>query len=258
MLQAKRAGADLIALPELCVGLDAKDGLFVPAKFPETEHPALAAFSKFAASEQVEVLVGSIGVLAPDGRTFNRSYMIDSNGRVRGRYDKIHLFDIDLGADGVYCESATIAPGHRAVLAPCMGTQLGMSICYDLRFPHLFRAYACVGANLLSVPAAFSRITGAAHWHALLRARAIENGAFVIAPAQCGTLECGAEVYGHSLIIDPWGQVLADGGDTEGIVSAEIDLQYVHEARRKIPALANTRSFDLPRAGAESPHAHQP
>lgn len=241
MSEAADRGAKLIALPELCVGLDIKDGKLAPAAWGEHDHPAVPAFSGFAREHGVEVLVGSIGVLAPDGRIFNRSLFFGRDGKLAGRYDKVHLFDIDLGPGAVYKESATIAPGSRATLAPCAAGTLGMSVCYDLRFPQLYRAYAQAGATLLSVPSAFTKPTGDAHWHALLRARAIENLAFVIAPGQCGGF------YGHSLIVDPWGRVLADGGDGVGVVTATIDPAEVTAARRKIPSLVNERQFELGR-----------
>jgi len=243
--EAAGRGAQFITLPELCIGLDAKEGRFAPSAFAEHEHPAIPAIADFAREAAVTVLLGSIGVLSDDGRIFNRSLLFDAAGNIVARYDKIHLFDIDLGADGVYQESATIAPGGKAVLAPCLGQKLGMSICYDLRFAHLYRTYAQAGASLISIPAAFTKVTGEAHWHVLLRARAIETGAFVIAPAQCGKLECGAECYGHSLIIDPWGKVLADGGEAPGVITAEVDLRQVEEARHKIPAWTADRLFAL-------------
>lgn len=246
---AAAQGARLVALPELCIGLDAKGGHFAPSAFAEAEHPAIPAIARAASEHKLSVLLGSIGVLADDGRVFNRSYLFDEAGQVAGRYDKLHLFDIDLGTEGKFEESATIAPGSAAVLAPCCGTWLGMSVCYDLRFAALYRRYAQAGAGLLSIPSAFTKVTGQAHWHVLMRARAIETGAFVVAPAQCGQLECGAECYGHALIVDPWGRVLADGGDRPGIAIAEIDLSLVADARRKIPAWQVERDFTLERAG---------
>ncbi|MEZ5716224.1 MAG: carbon-nitrogen hydrolase family protein [Paracoccaceae bacterium] len=242
MEQAAAAGAQLIALPEYCAGLDVEDGALAPVAFPEAAHPALAAFSGFARDRAVELLIGSIAVSEPD-RLVNRSFHIGRDGAVLARYDKIHMFDIDLGPDGRYCESDVIAPGTQATLTETHGARAGLSICYDLRFPHLYRDYARAGADILFIPAAFTRKTGAAHWHVLQRARAIENGAFVIAPGQCGTVAGGSEMFGHSLIVDPWGGVLADGGEEAGIVLAEIDLDRVAEARRKIPSLANERAY---------------
>jgi len=247
---AAAKGARLVALPELCVGLDAKNGHFAPAAFVEAEHPAIPALSRAAAEHGVGVLLGSIGVLAEDGRIFNRSFVFDETGQIAGRYDKLHLFDIDLGADGKFQESATIAPGGAATLIPCCGALLGMSVCYDVRFAALYRRYAQAGAQILSIPSAFTKVTGEAHWHVLMRARAIETGAFVIAPAQCGKLECGAECYGHSLVVDPWGRVLADAGDGPGMAIAEIDVSLVAEARQKIPAWRVEREFIVKRTDA--------
>lgn len=236
-------GAGFVATPEYCAGLDTRDGKMFPVAFTEAEHPVLPAMQGLAKELAIWLLVGSIGVKAPDGRIFNRSFMLAPSGAIAARYDKIHLFDIDLGAGRSYRESATIAPGASAVIAPCAEGMIGLSICYDIRFPHLYRSYAQAGAELIAAPAAFTRVTGEAHWHVLQRARAIENGAYVIAPGQCGTLAGGAECYGHSLIVDPWGRVLADGGTEPGIVTAEIDLAQVSETRRRIPSLTHDRDF---------------
>jgi deaminated glutathione amidase len=243
--QAASAGARLIALPEYFSGLRTEGPQIVPVAFRETEHPVISAFSAAARNLEVTILLGSIAVIAPDGRIFNRSLLIDRNGRIAARYDKIHMFDVDLGEGKVVRESATIAPGGDAVVAAAEGARLGLTICYDLRFAQLYRALAQAGADVLAVPAAFMKLTGEAHWHVLNRARAIENGAFVIAPCQYGTLAGGAECYGHSLIVDPWGRVLADGGETEGFITADIDLDEVAAARRRIPSLGHDRPFRL-------------
>jgi predicted amidohydrolase len=169
--------------------------------------------------------------------------MLRPDGTIAARYDKLHLFDIDLDKDHVYRESATIAPGEVAIVSPCTEGLIGLSICYDLRFPHLYRAQAKAGAEILAVPAAFTRKTGEAHWHILNRARAIENGAYVIAPCQYGTLAGGSACFGHSLIVDPWGRVLADGGEAEGVIVAEIDLDLVRQTRSRIPSLRHDRAF---------------
>lgn len=240
---AATRGARFIATPEYCAGLDTRGGKMFPVAFVEAEHPVLPAMQGLAMELGIWLLIGSIGVKAPDGRIFNRSFMVAPSGVIAARYDKIHLFDIDLGEGRVYHESATIAPGAGAVIAPCAEGLIGLSICYDIRFPHLYRAYAQSGAEMIAAPAAFTRVTGEAHWHVLQRARAIENGAFVISPGQCGTLAGGAECYGHSLIIDPWGRVLADCGTEPGIITAEIDLGLVAETRRRIPSLQHDRAF---------------
>ena len=238
-------GAKLVALPEYCVGLDTRDGRLHPVAFPEHEHPAVPAFAAAARKHGVDILVGSIGIRSPDGRIFNRSVMLDAAGEITARYDKIHMFDVNLGEGKIYRESATIAPGERGVIAPVRGTKMGLSICYDLRFPDLYRAYAQAGAEVLAIPAAFTRLTGEAHWHVLNRARAIENLSFVVAPCQYGTLSGGAECYGHSLIVDPWGRVLADGGDGEGVIIADLDIALAASSRSKIPSLQHDRHFRL-------------
>lgn len=240
---AAAAGAELICLPEYFCGLETVDGLLKPAAFAEADHPALTAFAEEARRLACWILLGSLGVRTPDGRVNNRSYLLDPAGRIVARYDKIHLFDVDLGPGKVYRESATIAAGDAAVVAATPWGGLGLSICYDLRFAALYRSLARAGAVLLAVPAAFTRLTGEAHWHVLNRARAIETGSYVIAPCQYGTIAGGGECYGHSLIVDPWGSVLAEGGEEEGFVVADIDPAAVEAARRRIPALSHDRPF---------------
>jgi len=240
---AAARGARFVAAPEYCAGLETRDGKMYPVAPKEEDHPVLEAMAGLAKQHGIWLLIGSIGVAAGDGRIRNRSFMIAPDGSIAARYDKLHLFDIDLGEGKVYRESATIAPGGNAVVSPCLEGKIGLSICYDVRFPALYRAYAQAGAGMLAVPAAFTKVTGEAHWHTLLRARAIENGAYVIAPAQCGTLAGGAECYGHSLIVDPWGRVLADGGETEGVIVADIDLEQVKLTRSRIPSLQHDRPF---------------
>ena len=242
---AASQGAEFIALPEYCAGLDTKDGMLHPFAVPESDHPVLPAMAELARAHKAWILVGSIGVKAVDGRIFNRGYMLSPDGTIAARYDKIHLFDVDLGDGHSYRESATIMAGTEAVLSPCIGGPIGLSICYDLRFASLYRTLAKAGAQMLAVPAAFTRITGRAHWHILNRARAIENGAYVIAPCQYGTLAGGSECYGHSLIIDPWGRVLADGGEAENVIVAEIDLGEVAKTRARIPSLTHDRPFAI-------------
>jgi predicted amidohydrolase len=244
-------GAQLICLPEYFSGVELRDGLLHPAAFAEARHPVLQAFVDLARTRRVWLLLGSLGVLAPDGRIFNRTYLLDPSGAVAARYDKIHMFDVELDAGKPLRESATIAPGDRAITADTEFGRIGFSICYDLRFPHLYRRLAQAGAEILAVPAAFTEITGKAHWHVLNRARAIENGCYVAAPCQYGALPGGAACFGHSLIVDPWGEVLADGGDAEGIILAEIDLSRVRSARAKIPALSHDRNFADPRASPQ-------
>jgi predicted amidohydrolase len=248
--EAAAAGAKLVTLPEYFSGVRTEGHRVVPTSFRENEHPAIPAFAAAAKELGLWVLLGSLGIVRADGRIDNRSYLVDPTGRIAARYDKIHLFDVDLEAGKEYRESATIAPGSVAVVADTPWGGLGLSICYDLRFPQLYRRLAHEGATMLAVPAGFTKLTGKAHWYVLCRARAIENGAYVIAPCQNGTLEGGAECFGHSLIVDPWGEILADGGEEEGIVIAEIDPAKVTEARRRIPALTHDRDFSTEREEA--------
>ena len=250
-------GAEIVCLPEYFSGVTLKDGLLHPAAFAEERHPVLQAFAELARDCRRWLLLGSLGVLAGDGRIFNRGYLLDPAGGIAARYDKIHMFDVELTRGAPLRESATIAPGDCAVVADTGLCRMGLTICYDLRFPHLYRRLAQAGADLLAVPAAFTRVTGEAHWHVLNRARAIENGCYVAAPCQHGTLPGGAECFGHSLIVDPWGRVLADGGETEGIILAEIDPAEVAKARARIPALGHDRPFAGPHKTGRSARLKQ-
>lgn len=239
-------GAAIVCLPEYFSGVALKDGLLHPTAFEESRHPVLQAFCDLARETRTWLLLGSLGVLAGGGRIFNRGYVVAPDGAVAARYDKIHLFDVELTQGAPLRESATIAPGDCAVIADTGLCRMGLSICYDLRFPQLYRRLAHAGADVLAVPAAFTKVTGEAHWHVLTRARAIENGCYVVAPCQYGTLPGGAACFGHSLIVDPWGRVLADGGDNEGIILADIDPAEVASARARIPALDHERDFASP------------
>jgi deaminated glutathione amidase len=248
--QAAAGGAELVCLPEYCAAYGMKDGRLDVGARAEDEHEALRALSEQARRHRCWLLIGSLGVLAEDGRILNRSYLVDSAGAIRARYDKIHLFDVDLARGESYRESSTIRPGETATIVAIPFGRLGLTICYDLRFPQLYRSLAKAGADVLFVPAAFTRTTGQAHWHVLLRARAIETGAFVVAPSQCGEAPDGKLArYGHSLIVDPWGEVLADGGEAEGVIAAELDPASVAEARRMIPALRHDRVFEVQTIG---------
>lgn len=242
---AAARGAKLVCLPEYFSGLSAIGGPLMPTVVKEDSNPVLPAFKALARELGLWVLLGSMGIERPDGRIVNRGYFIDPGGQVTARYDKIHLFDVDLEEGKQYRESDIIAPGSTGVVADTPWGGLGLSICYDLRFATLYRELAQAGAAMLAVPAAFTRLTGRAHWHVLLRARAIENGAYVIAPCQNGVISGGAECYGHSLIVNPWGEILADGGEEEGVVIAEIDPAEVASARRRIPALTHDRNFSI-------------
>ncbi|MEQ8665407.1 MAG: carbon-nitrogen hydrolase family protein [Rhodospirillales bacterium] len=248
VIRARGEGADLIAVPEFFACLDVGvDGLETGAQ-PEDGHPAVGCFSDLARETGAWILVGSIAVNEGRERSRNRSLMLDPHGKIQARYDKIHMFDVDLGKGESYRESDRFEPGTHAVLSPTPWGPLGMSVCYDLRFAYLYRALAKAGALFLSCPAAFMKTTGEAHWHTLLRARAIETGCYMIAPCQNGK-HGRANTYGHSLIVDPWGAVIAEGdGDNEDVIIAEIDPAKVHEARSKVPALQHDRLFDMPDA----------
>jgi predicted amidohydrolase len=244
--RAVARGAELVCLSEYCAAYGMTNGRLAVGANPEDDHDALPTLTEQARRHRCWLLIGSIGVLAGDGRILNRSYLVDPGGAIRVRYDKIHLFDVDLAGGESYRESNTIQPGEIAVVVATPLGRLGLSVCYDLRFPQLYRALAKAGADLLFAPAAFTRTTGQAHWHVLLRARAIETGAFVVAPSQCGEAPDGNLArYGHSLIVEPWGGVLADGGEEEGVIIAELDLHHVGEARRMIPALQHDRVFEV-------------
>lgn len=241
-------GAHLIFTPEMSGLLD-RDRVRGRASITiEANDVALAAVRSAAAAHKVWVHLGSLAVL-PDAAAalpVNRGFVIDPAGTVVARYDKIHLFDVDLPSGEAIRESAGYAPGEQAVVAPLPWTILGLSVCYDVRFPPLYGALARAGASILSIPAAFTQPTGAAHWHVLLRARAIETGAFVVAAAQTGTHQDGRATFGHSLVVDPWGEVLLDMGQEPGGAVLDIDLGAVAKARGRIPALANARVFAGP------------
>ena len=244
-VQAVQGGAKLLCLPEYCGGLVSDGPLFRPPSATEGEHPVLERLRDFAAANDVWMLVGSIAITAEGGLILNRTYVLDSAGGIVARYDKIHLFDIQLSSRVRFQESAVVSPGDKAVIASTPFGRIGLSICYDLRFPQLYRSLAQGGADILAVPAAFTRITGRAHWHVLNRCRAIENGAYVVAPGATGDVPGGGECFGHSLMIDPWGVVLADGGEGSGVVFAEIDTDLVGQTRRKISSLSKGRDFSL-------------
>ena len=253
---AVAAGAELVCLPEYCGGLKSENGLFAPPTAPEARHPVLDALRGFASDAGVWMLIGSIAVDGPGDRLINRGYVIDGRGDIRARYDKIFLFDVDLSPTQRYRESAVVAPGGQAVLVDTPWGRLGLTICYDLRFPQLYRALAQAGAEILAVPAAFTKVTGEAHWHVLNRARAIENGAVVVAPCAVGAVPGGGAAYGHSLIVSPWGEVLADGGgDGAGYAVATVDVESVANARGRIPSLDHDRRFSAPEPAGRKPRA---
>ena len=248
--EAVKKKADFIALPE-CVSLMEPDAEALEAKVPEEKnHPFLPMYEEEARSSRTWILGGSLAVRILDkhkaeNRIANRLYLFNPNGKIVSTYDKIHMFDVDLGNGISYKESATYAPGEKAIVTPLPWGNLGLSICYDIRFAYLYRALAHAGANILCAPAAFTKITGQAHWHVLQRARAIETGCFMISPGLCGDHGHGKESFGHSVIIDPWGEILADGGTDIGIITAKIDMTIVTEARQRVPAISHDKTFNV-------------
>ncbi|TCD13710.1 carbon-nitrogen hydrolase family protein [Oricola cellulosilytica] len=246
---AAAQGASYVQTPEM-TGLVQKDGAaLLEAIFPEDEDPIVAAAADLAARHGIWLHVGSTPIDRGDGKVANRAFLFGPDGEKKGCYDKIHMFDVDLDSGERWRESAIYEAGDKAWVIRAGSARLGLAICYDVRFPALFREQALSGAQILTAPAAFTRQTGEAHWHVLLRARAIENGAFVIAAAQGGRHADGRETYGHTLIVDPWGRVVAEKADDKpGAIFAELDLDDVESARAKIPNLKNSRPFNL-RAG---------
>lgn len=236
----------IICFPEYCGGLKSKNGRFIPPHTKEDNHPFLIKFKSFAQSNNVWISIGSIAISYNSEKYFNRSILLNNEGEITHRYDKIHLFDIDLGDDeNKFLESETVNPGNQSSIAKTPFGIFGFSVCYDLRFAQLYRSMAKQGSEVLMVPSAFTKKTGEAHWHVLNRARAIENGAFVISACATGSIDGGGECYGHSLVIDPWGNVLADGGVGSKVVSAKINLADVKDTREKIPSLNHDRDFKL-------------
>ena len=245
---AVRQGADFIALPENVVQMPADWTRAGREALSEDVHAGVRALREAARRVGKWILAGSFAVRATDAKLVNRLLLVSPAGEITARYDKIHMFDVDL-PDRAYRESRTFHSGSTAVVAELPWLKVGLSICYDVRFPHLYRSLAKAGAGLLVVPSAFTQVTGQAHWHVLLRARAIETGCFVVAPAQTGTHPGGRQAFGHSLIVAPWGEVLADGGEEPGITTALIDTARIDEARRRIPALTHDRDFSTLPAG---------
>jgi deaminated glutathione amidase len=250
--EAAASGAGFVLTPECTNALSSNRDHQRRVLHPESSDPTLAALQVEAASAGIWLLIGSLGIITgdTDGRFANRSFLIAPDGSIAARYDKIHMFDVNVSDTEVYRESSGYRPGDKAVLARVGDAKVGMTVCYDVRFPALYRSLAQAGAQILTVPAAFNHITGAAHWEPLLRARAIETGAYVLAPAQCGfhpeTAGKGRHTHGHSLIISPWGKVLADGGTAPGVTLATLDLDEVSRARARIPSLMHDRKFLSP------------
>ena len=249
-------GADYVLTPEMTNILALKrDHLFAKIVAEERD-PTLARMRELARKLSIFIHIGSLAIKASPDKAANRSFLIDPKGEVIARYDKIHMFDVDLAGGESYRESSNYRPGETAVVADLPWGRLGLTICYDLRFPALYRALAEAGASFLAIPSAFTRQTGEAHWHVLQRARAIENGCFVFAAAQGGRHENGRETFGHSLVVDPWGRILAEGGTEPGVIVAEIDPAEVVAARRKVPSLQHGRRFELVEPIAEPARLH--
>ncbi|MGH6736772.1 MAG: carbon-nitrogen hydrolase family protein [Methyloceanibacter sp.] len=243
--KAAAGGAVYVQTPENTALMELEPDRVFALVQPEAESVPLARLTALAAELGVWLHVGSLGVKLDESRVANRSYLIDPHGEIVARYDKLHMFDVDLAGGESYRESKYYGPGSKAVIADLPFGRLGMSICYDLRFPSLYRALATAGANLIAVPAAFTKQTGQAHWHVLVRARAIETGAFVLAATQGGMHENGRQTFGHSMIVSPWGEILAEAGEDPGVVFADIDMAASEEARARIPSLKHGRDFDL-------------
>ncbi|MEO1703719.1 MAG: carbon-nitrogen hydrolase family protein [Pseudomonadota bacterium] len=250
--EAKAGGADMLLTPEVSNCLSSSRRHQMDVLRHESEDPTLAALREAAGQAGLWMLIGSLALKTDDadGRFANRSFMIDASGEIVARYDKIHMFDVDLSETESYRESDGYRPGQSAVVAQTPWGGIGLSICYDVRFPHLYRALAQNGAQVLTVPAAFAVPTGEAHWHTLLRARAIETGCFVIAPAQVGQHGGGTgalrKTYGHALAVSPWGEVLSDAGTVSGLSFVDLDLDDVAKARRRVPSLSHDRPFEGP------------
>jgi deaminated glutathione amidase len=252
--EAKRAGADYVLTPEMTNIMESNRERLFAAITEEESDQNLVAFRELARALAIYIHVGSLAVKVSHDKAANRSFLIDPRGEIIARYDKIHMFDVDLANGESYRESGNFRSGEIAALADLPWGRLGLTVCYDLRFPALYRALAEAGAAFLAVPSAFTRQTGEAHWHVLLRARAIENGSFVFAAAQGGKHENGRETFGHSLVADPWGRVLAEGGTEPGVVMAEIDLAELAAARARIPSLQHGRRFEVAEPMAEPAH----
>jgi deaminated glutathione amidase len=244
--EAAAGGAKFVFSPEYALMMDGSGRVMREKAFDAAGEPAVSALAALSRELGVWHLAGSLTLKSDDGRMFNRSVLFSDNGAAVAAYDKIHMFDATLPSGTVIRESSAYRPGERAVIADTPWGRLGMTVCYDLRFPHLYRALAQRGALMLAIPSSFQRETGKAHWHTLLRARAIENASFVIAAALCGDHPGKRMTYGHSLVVDPWGDVLADGGEAPGVVYADLDLSRVDAVRAMLPSLAHDRPFAPP------------
>ena len=252
--EAKEAGADYVLTPEMTNILAAKREQLFAKIVAEEQDATLTTLREVARKLAIYIHIGSLAIKASPEKAANRSFLIDRRGEVAARYDKIHMFDVDLAGGESYRESNTYRPGELAMVADLPWGRLGLTVCYDLRFPALYRALAEAGASFLTIPAAFTKQTGEAHWHVLMRARAIENGCFVFAAAQGGMHENGRATFGHSLVVDPWGRVLAEAGDEPGVILADVDPAAVATARARIPSLLHGRRFEVIEPMAEPVH----
>lgn len=246
--EAAANGARLLLTPEYTLMMDGSGRVMRDGALPADGGTALARLQTLAQELDVWMLAGSLTLRTDDARIANRSFLLDNSGGVVATYDKIHMFDVTLPDGKIIRESSAYRPGDRAVIAETPWGRLGMTVCYDVRFPGLYRALAQAGATLITVPASFQRQTGKSHWHALLRARAIENECFVLAPAMCGDHGGNRQSYGHSLVVDPWGDILADGGESPGIVYADLDPGRAAKIRKQIPSLEHDRAYSPPAA----------
>lgn len=254
--EAKDKGADYVQTPEVSNIIQQNRKALFEILASEEDDLSLKAYRELARELKIYLHIGSLALRATPERAVNRSFLIAPTGDILARYDKIHMFDITLEGGESYRESANYQPGETAVISDLPWGRIGLTICYDVRFPALYRALAEAGASFITVPSAFTVRTGEAHWHTLLRARAIENGCFIFAAAQAGKHESGRETYGHSLIIDPWGEILAEGGTGTGVILAKVDSARVESVRKNIPSLQHGRRFGLtdPKAGPDHLH----
>lgn len=254
--EAKKAGADYVQTPEMTNIMEVSREKLFNTIAPEETDISLAALRDLARKLSLYIHVGSLAIKVSPDKAANRAFLIDPKGEIVARYDKIHMFDVDLANGESYRESRNYRAGELAVVTDLPWARFGISVCYDLRFPSLYRALAEAGSSMLTIPSAFTRQTGEAHWHVLMRARAIENGCFVLAAAQGGTHENGRETFGHSLAVDPWGRVIAEGGTEPGVIMAEIDPAAVAAARARIPSLQHGRRFEIVKPMAEPTRLH--
>jgi predicted amidohydrolase len=252
--EAKEKSADYVQTPEMTNIMEvSRDSLFTNV-VPEENDVSLATYRELARKLSIYLHIGSLALKLSTDKAVNRAFLIDPHGEIVARYDKIHMFDVDLANGESYRESRSYRPGELAVLHDLPWGRLGLTICYDLRFPALYRALAEAGASFLAIPSAFTKQTGEAHWNVLMRARAIENGCYVMAAAQGGKHENGRETFGHSIVVDPWGRVVAEGGTEPGVIMAEVDPAEVAKARGRVPSLQHGRRFEVVEPLAEPTH----